>query len=53
MVATCWFCGGELIWGGDHTRQDYGFQGVGIVSNLQCSECGADALFIEPGDEEE
>lgn len=36
-----------MIWGGDHTREAYGFSGVGIVSNLHCSECGADALFIE------
>tara|TARA_R100000329_G_scaffold84748_1_gene71826 strand:- start:9865 stop:10026 length:162 start_codon:yes stop_codon:yes gene_type:complete len=52
MVATCWFCGGKLIWGGDHTREDYCMRGEGLVTNLQCSECGAEALFIQAEDEE-
>ena len=41
----CWFCTGEMIWGGDHTFEDYGREGDGVVANLSCSECGATALF--------
>ena len=41
----CWFCPGEMIWGGDHTFEDYGREGDGIVANLSCPECGATSLF--------
>ena len=44
-MTTCWFCGGRMIWGGDHTREDYGMDGEGIVANLHCSSCNAMALF--------
>ena len=38
----CWHCNSEVIWGGDHTYEDYGRDGDGIVSNLSCSgNCGA------------
>ena len=32
----CWHCNTELIWGGDHTFEDYGYDGDGIVTNLSC-----------------
>jgi hypothetical protein len=41
---SCWFCGGEMIWGGDHTFEDYCLPGEGLVANLTCSECGAFVL---------
>ena len=38
---NCWYCNSEVIWGGDHTYEDYGRDGDGIVSNLSCSKCCA------------
>ncbi len=49
----CWFCTGEMIWGGDHTFEDYGREGDGIVANLSCSECGAIALFYSGDTDDE
>ena len=37
----CWHCNTELIWGGDHDFEDYGYTGEGIVSNLSCPNCEA------------
>ena len=36
---NCWHCNTELIWGGDHTFEDHGMEGEGIVSNLSCQSC--------------
>ncbi|MGL5962469.1 MAG: hypothetical protein ACRCZ0_11050, partial [Cetobacterium sp.] len=41
LMATCHFCGGELIWGGDHDAQECGYEREGILTNLTCSSCGA------------
>lgn len=39
---NCWHCDeSELIWGGDHTFEDYGEEGEGIVTNLSCPNCPA------------
>lgn len=38
---NCWFCGATLIWGGDFSLEDYGYEGDGLVSNLSCPNCGA------------
>ena len=38
---NCWHCGSEVIWGGDHSYEDYGMDREGIVSNLSCSKCKA------------
>jgi hypothetical protein len=35
MIAKC-MCGTNLIWGGDHSYEDYGMSGEGIVANLTC-----------------
>ena len=40
----CWHCKTELIWGGDHSFEDFGMEGEGIVSNLTCPNCDA---FVE------
>jgi len=47
----CWHCGNDLIWGGDHTYEDYGLDGDGIVSNLSCSKCPAEVLVYLPDEE--
>ena len=40
MKHKCFNCDGELIWGGDHSFEDYGIDGRdGIVTNYSCSEC--------------
>ena len=44
--AGCWFCGTEMIWGGDFDFEDYGLEGDGIVANLSCPGCGATAEFM-------
>tara|TARA_Y100001973_G_C4957458_1_gene213284 strand:+ start:316 stop:483 length:168 start_codon:yes stop_codon:yes gene_type:complete len=38
---NCWHCNTELIWGGDHSYEDYGLDGDGVVVNLSCPSCGA------------
>ena len=35
----CYHCNTEVIWGGDHSYEDYGIEGEGIVSNLHCPKC--------------
>jgi hypothetical protein len=51
----CWFCGAEMIWGGDHSFEDVGLEGEGIVANMSCSneECGATAEFTTKLSEDE
>jgi hypothetical protein len=50
----CWHCEMELIWGGDHSYEDYGHEGDGIVSNLSCpnEECNCTVLVYYPIDDE-
>ena len=45
---NCWHCKSELIWGGDHSYEDYCIDGDGIVSNLSCSddECGVETILV-------
>ena len=50
---NCFRCGEDMIWGGDHSFEDYCMDGDGIVSNLSCSECDAYCLFYTPIDEED
>tara|TARA_R100000734_G_scaffold14043_1_gene10376 strand:- start:62 stop:271 length:210 start_codon:yes stop_codon:yes gene_type:complete len=47
----CYHCKGEVIWGGDHTFEDYGLEGDGIVSNLHCTKCEAEYI-IYSGDKD-
>ena len=45
----CSYCEKELIWGGDHTYEDYGIDDEdGIVSNLACpnEECNVETIII-------
>ena len=50
--AICWWCGGELIWGGDHdlSEEDPLFD---MSSNLSCLECNAHVVYYRPKDDEE
>ena len=48
---NCWACNTELIWGGDHDREDYGDEDYVIVTNLSCSKC--EALVIVYHDKRE
>jgi len=40
----CWHCQSKLIWGGDHSFEDYCLEGDGVVTNLSCSKCDAEVL---------
>ena len=40
----CWWCGEDLIWGGDHSYEDHGMEGEGVVANLSCSKCDSFVL---------
>jgi hypothetical protein len=46
-------CGGQIIWGGDDTFEDYGLDGEGMVSNGKCQDCPISVLVYRPssGDE--
>jgi hypothetical protein len=49
---NCYNCGAELIWGGDHSFEDYGMDGDGIVTNLSCPKCDAYIeVYIKESDE--
>jgi len=41
---NCWSCNEKLIWGGDHSGEDYDTEDYNIVTNLSCPEC--DAMVI-------
>ena len=49
---NCWHCNSKLIWGGDHSFEDYGIEGEGIVSNLSCNKCPVEVLVYYNIDEE-
>jgi len=45
----CPSCAAELIWGGDHTYEDYGIDDEdGVVSNLACPDesCKVETIII-------
>ena len=44
----CTNCEKELIWGGDHNSEDYGYDEDGIVSNYNCNneECDVELVLI-------
>lgn len=46
-VMKCKHCNKNLIWGADHTFEDHGIEGKGIVSNFQCSKCFVDYLIYK------
>jgi len=44
----CSLCLEELLWGGDHSYEDYGMEEDGIVSNYTCQnkECDVEGTLI-------
>ncbi len=44
----CSLCLEELGWGGDHSYEDYGLEGEGIVGNYTCrnEECEVEDILI-------
>lgn len=42
----CWYCGGEVYWLNDWTPEDYGYDREGIVTDLMCSDCGANIQYV-------
>jgi len=49
---NCWHCDGEMIWGGDHSFEECGYEGDGIISNFSCPSCPAMAFVHLPFGEE-
>ena len=56
----CFHCGKmAVIWDADFDFEDYGYDGVGIVHNCHCTNCGAEIEYRirlyddEDGGEEE
>jgi hypothetical protein len=49
----CWHCDSELIWGGDHSYEDFGLDSDGIVSSLSCPKCPTTVEVYYSIDEEE
>ena len=45
-ASICKTCGSETIWGGDHTLEDYGKEGEGIVSNYSCSNLECETTLL-------
>ena len=45
---NCWHCNSDLTWGGDHTYEDHGTDGDGIVTNLSCinEDCGVELVLV-------
>ena len=39
-MMSCWVCGGDLIWGGDHDIEEES-EDFSILTNLSCPSCGA------------
>jgi hypothetical protein len=49
----CWFCGVEMVWGGDNDFSDFDYAGEGVVANLSCPNCEATAEFTTKMNEDE
>ena len=45
-ISNCKTCGSHTIWGGDHTLEDYGKEGEGIVSNYSCSNLECETTLL-------
>ena len=43
----CWFCNGEVRGCGDFNAGEYGYDGDGIVAELECMECHASITCVE------
>ena len=48
---NCWSCKEELIWGGDHSGEDYDNEDYEIVTNLSCPKCHSLVEVYYPSEE--
>lgn len=49
----CFHCGQQsVIWDGDFSLEDYGYEGVGIIHECHCTNCGAEITYIIKEEEE-
>ena len=49
---VCWYCGGRLIWKHDCDSRDVGHEQDGIVTFLECTQCGAHVEYSKFEDSE-
>ena len=50
----CFCCGRRsVIWGGEHSYEDYCMEGDGIVGNYHCTNCGAEFLCFTSNEEDQ
>lgn len=50
----CFHCGKRaVIWNGDFDLEDCGYEGVGVVHQCTCTNCGAEIEYVCRFDEEE
>ncbi len=53
MGYQCFHCLSDgVVWDGDFSYDDYGYDGDGIVHVLHCTECGSEIEYRVPTDEE-
>ena len=47
-MSKCKECNIELTWGGDHTYEEYGLEGQGVVSNYNCADelCPIEMILV-------
>lgn len=43
----CRFCGADLVWKSDQNLEDTVFMDKGVLSILECPQCGAEAMFVK------
>lgn len=47
----CFHClQNTVVWQCDYSFEDFGLEGEGIVHTCQCSNCGADIIYMIPED---
>ena len=50
----CFHCGAfAVIWDGDFDFEDYGYEGVGVIHECHCTECGAEITYKVGMDEDD
>lgn len=50
----CFHCGSNsVVWDSDFDLEDFGYEGVGVVHECHCANCGADITYAVRFDEEE
>lgn len=49
----CWYCQTQLIWKSDFPYDEWYGEGEGIVTVLECPNCGAECVMSLRDDEDE